>query len=1420
MIFAASNALATPVKDVSIWITKDAAPGPKIKMTINTRNVPVVHVAAYKLSSDWLLSRRDATKVRPSTPESPARKWDVTVTNNTESPNNAQGDRYRSRQVNLPSLDPGVYLIEASGDGKSARALVNITNLTIVCKRSTKQLLAWVCDVTTGNTIEGAKVALYGRDRSVIKSGITDRDGICVLMAVPGVGDKILVTRRNEAAVVPCGVAKPDGEITAHFQTDRPIYRPGQTVFFKVILRRTKGRLYTPVSNTDCHVEVRDSKDNVVSEKKIATNDIGTLSGQTDLPSEGVLGPYSIVVTVGKKKVYQTFSVAEYRKPEFKVDVKPVESRYMAGDTASIAVNANYYFGAPVAQAEVKYSIRRVENLFGDFDKSNEWYSSDDGNLYPHDTYDESPFVDEGTIYTDEAGKVSIPIKTDKSAPDSTYTIECTVKDSSNRQVEASGSIPVYRSAVRLGIRTDIIFAPLGSNIPVQITATDLDGKPVSAAVTLSIKKTVWVEKDHRNKYETLSSTTVSVPPSGKASAKIPAKSEGDLLISAVTTDRTGRKASAEMSVWIVNSQAKSVREEKEPSIGIKLDRHIYTPGNTVKAWITTNIAKRPMLITAEGGDIWQHTVVRPGKGGFAWTLKTDIEMSPNAYIEAAQWSSNDLVSGNSIVRIQDQTRKLSVSVKPERDAYKPGETASYIVDTRGNDGKPVSAEVAVSVIDEAIYALRPDNTADAYKLFWGTRENRVTTRFSAPEELSGGAYQRVNTLAPVRQRFVDTAYWNANVTTGADGTARVSVELPGNLTTWRATARAVTQDTRVGVGTASIKSARPVMLRLATPRQMVRGDDLWVIGTVSNRTDQEHNFEVRLATYQIGIYEPAKLYLTVPAHGEGNVSWRISGENLSQAGKVSGYVTPLDVASDKIAEFSDALDMDLRIVPNGIEHRIELGGILKQEKTVTVNLPANRIEPNLPAEMIVPASEVTVSMRTGLKQTVEEMASDVLRYGRYGSSSAADQILVTSAAGLDGNSKDVRESLAFLSRYQQQSGGWGWWDEEASSPDITAHVLLSIARAQSAGIPVPSSLKERGVSGAKEQFNDTNLWEYRALLASAVTLADGSESSKLLDEVQSRGTNLSPYAKLLLSEALIKNGKQTDAAALTDETLKDAVIDPEIAYVPTGEHPGWTESTVETTAQALSTLVRLDRDAELQAKMAQWLATPEEAEWLSQDDKTAIVYALGEYLAKHPEPARTGNLELTVNGTDVANTNDGKSPARMSIPYALLKDGDNTITMRRTGESGEAFYSVQARVYPPAMEESHTGMRVVRRYEVQNNAGVWEDVHGPIKISQPIRCSVLVWPDDRPDGIRVIEPIPAGFEFIDSDYTGFYAREEVRDGAVVHYLKADGKPVYFRYYLRSESEGKVLALPASAMAIRRPSVQANSSAMVFEVRQ
>jgi hypothetical protein len=236
-----------------------------------------------------------------------------------------------------------------------------------------------------------------------------------------------------------------------------------------------------------------------------------------------------------------------------------------------------------------------------------------------------------------------------------------------------------------------------------------------------------------------------------------------------------------------------------------------------------------------------------------------------------------------------------------------------------------------------------------------------------------------------------------------------------------------------------------------------------------------------------------------------------------------------------------------------------------------------------------------------------------------------------------------------------------------------------------------------------------------------------------------------------------------------------------------------------------------------LQTKLARRLAVPEKDYYRCAEDTAGIVRALSLYGREHPDSKSIGDAKVSINGHVYSLTpSTVDQSASVEVRDFILHGGTNTFELMRSGD-GEMLFTVQARSYRPLLNESTYGVRVTRRFEVRNEAGVWSELNGVIKPGEPVRCTVVVWGDDISDALKVTEPIPAGFEYVDSDFTS-YSREEVRDGAVVHYLMNSGTPTYFRYYIRAESDGRLIALPATGEYLRRPTTRGRSSASLIQV--
>ncbi|MGH9898654.1 MAG: MG2 domain-containing protein, partial [Pyrinomonadaceae bacterium] len=280
----------------------------------------------------------------------------------------------------------------------------------------------------------------------------------------------------------------------SYIYTDRPIYRPAQKVYFKGILRRLKEDGYEMVSGKTVTVRIQDPTQTKLFEKEIPLSSRGTFSGDIDISDTAALGAYSIIVTSAEgARAGGYFEVQEYKKPEYKVNVTASTKFAQVGSRLRFSITAKYFFGAPVASADVHYYIYRSRYYPWWWSQD---YSSDDqfgggeedANYYGYGGYGED-LVREGDGTLKSNGTLDVDFEVPQADPkdpyDYSYRIEAQVTDASRRQIEGSASFVGTRGTIIAGVATDRYLYTQGETAKIQIRTSDYEGHPVPASVTL-----------------------------------------------------------------------------------------------------------------------------------------------------------------------------------------------------------------------------------------------------------------------------------------------------------------------------------------------------------------------------------------------------------------------------------------------------------------------------------------------------------------------------------------------------------------------------------------------------------------------------------------------------------------------------------------------------------------------------------------------------------------------------------------------------------------------------------------------------------------------------------------------------------------------------------------------------------------------
>jgi len=401
-----------------------------------------------------------------------------------------------------------------------------------------------------------------------------------------------------------------------------------------------------------------------------------------------------------------------------------------------------------------------------------------------------------------------------------------------------------------------------------------------------------------------------------------------------------------------------------------------------------------------------------------------------------------------------------------------------------------------------------------------------------------------------VRHDFRSTAFWKPDIVTGANGTATISLAYPEALTTWRATARAVTADSRVGRASSTTRTTQPLLVRLEAPRFFVAGDRSTVSAVINNNGDQAVTVSPALDATGVTITDSAPHSIDVPAHGEARADWTIAAE---QPGSATLHV------SARSSGDGDAMERSITVYEHGIEKLIARSGKLRgDEALVRLDLPAARrdtsvavqISPSLAVTMIDAVPYLVEYPYGCTEQTMSRFlpAAIVARtLARSGlDRSDVERRLTGGTARLD----DVmRQSLQRLYDFQHGDGGWGWWKEGEPDAYMTAYVVWGFAVARDADIAVDDAAINRAAAWLDERLvkydDDPNdqAWQLHALAAwrHATKHEPTEPERRAFANAYARREHLSAFSRALLALAAHHFG-DTDRANVLIRNLENGV--------------------------------------------------------------------------------------------------------------------------------------------------------------------------------------------------------------------------------------------------------------------------------------
>jgi uncharacterized protein YfaS (alpha-2-macroglobulin family) len=483
-----------------------------------------------------------------------------------------------------------------------------------------------------------------------------------------------------------------EDKVSILLTTEKPIYRPGQTVHIRALALDRADRHAVPGPLT---FEIEDSRGNKVFRKATAADAFGIASAEFTLADEVNLGAYHLHALTGdpaapSNSAEIAFNVDRYVLPKFKVSVdfpdqngKPKRD-FRPGDRVTGTVHANYFFGEPVANAPVDIKATSMDVALAEAGATSG--TTDKDGSYRFDLKLPSYF----------AGR---PLN-NGTAP---VLIEATVKDASGHAETRGEPITVSQSSILVTAVPEGGALIPGLENQVFVIASYPDGSPAVANLDVHVSGTSHSAEEK-----------IATDASGVGVIRLTPRSDA-VNLSIDAADTHGNRASANVAL-----QSRDGAEQ----ILLRTSRAVYKVGERIDLSV---------LSTEPGGSAYVD-LVRDGQtiltrdvdvvnGQASFGVDVTPEMAGTLEIHAYRFGQDAEAIGDRRLVFVQPASELHIEAAADAPVYKPGADAKIRFRVTGEHGEAVHAALGLQVVDEAVFALAEKQPGFAKVFFYLEQE-------------------------------------------------------------------------------------------------------------------------------------------------------------------------------------------------------------------------------------------------------------------------------------------------------------------------------------------------------------------------------------------------------------------------------------------------------------------------------------------------------------------------------------------------------------------------------------------------------------------------------------------------------------------------------------------------------------------------
>ncbi|MDR0427237.1 MAG: hypothetical protein LBH12_01390 [Dysgonamonadaceae bacterium] len=979
--------LLTQLTAGSLWINADNVvyPGKELKLKIHYRNTDKISIEIYKINAPVTVYKHNRTR------KGEYEKTGKLIKKETINLDNEAPYLYSDTIIQIPMEELGNYefVVKSQKYTDIINQQFSVSRLGSISRTIDTKREFLIVDRISGKPIENAQINLYSSDNHSLKLqenivsneiGLAEDEGLSTINTYNVIsGDDAYLITSPTPWISTYSESTKSNKVSIF--TDRSIYRPGQTVYFKGIAYDNAVEPQI-VSNKKYILSLKDANYKEIATKEVLTNEFGSFSGAFIIPPGSLTGNYTI--ESNEYDGYTSFQVEEYKRPTFDIRFNPNDKTYNFGNKVIISGDAKTFSGVNLQNTKIKYRVVR----------------------YNHRLYRgifQSPVqISDGDVLTDENGGFEISFVPEKAFNDRNndnafyqYEIDVVATGTTGESQNSSVTINIGTKSMYLSFY-GLDQSPLTKeNIPaMKIQAFNLNDKEIETSGTYEIYRLNNDGKLGNNQWELGEQVLSGNFSSGKEIDQKAIKNlaSGKYRIIAKTNDSQNREVQSEQD-FVFASQ----KDKKPP---IPSYKWIMTPKTTCEIGENAEI-----IFGSSAKDVSVLYEIFRDKNKLSasrFVLNNENKKIEIPFLESFgegitvvfSFVKDEKFFTETIeVRKKQSDKSLDLKMEVFRDKLLPGQKEEWKISVRDGKENPVVSELLAGMYDASLdkiyshsWSFNPIRSISFWKvnsrtgnefnfsfnmssesekqmdvpkfnydsfnwfgfnirkqslLFGGQNlrshtvpvaEERMIVIGSSGQEVDQGesrkkeSKQENSKEIQIRQNFNETAFFYPQLKTNEQGETLISFIVPESNTTWKFTALAHTKDLKFGQLIKTAISQKKLMVAPHVPRFIREGDKTNISADVSNLSD-----EVISGKVFIEFFDPSTSKQTIQADNS-------SKEFSLEPGKTTTFDWSFDVPSGidlttfkivaQSATFSD-----------GEQHLIP---VLSNRMMVTESLPLN----------------------------------------------------------------------------------------------------------------------------------------------------------------------------------------------------------------------------------------------------------------------------------------------------------------------------------------------------------------------------------------------------------------------------------------------------------------------------------------------